>query len=203
MSRLVYVGHIRIRTREFMTEHTYRVSTLGRLPELLGFFSRRILEKKGSFSRRHLGVYGSKDCCHRTGAVAVREYTMYTHGTKRQQLKVRKSRGYQSRSVGKATSKRWLQSFGKRPNEQKSWRKLDCFAASAAKFWKRDISSASESVFLCFFGRHFWLLNSRRGVLVHKNSLASYQRCSHSVEPRALTCPFKQSNLRVWSYPNL
>jgi len=30
-----------------------------------------------------------------------------------------------SRSVGKATSKRWLQLFGKRQNEKKSWRKLD------------------------------------------------------------------------------
>ena len=28
-------------------------------------------------------------------------------------------------------------------------------------------------------------LPPKRGVLVHKNSLASYQRCSHSVEPRA------------------
>jgi len=35
-------------------------------------------------------------------------------------------------------------------------------------------------------------------VLVHKNSLASYNWCSHSVEPRALTCPFKQSNLSAW-----
>ena len=43
----------------------------------------------------------------------------------------------------------------------------------------------------------------KRGVVVHKNSLASYQQCSHSVEPRALTCPFKQSNLSSWSYPNL
>jgi len=29
------------------------------------------------------------------------------------------------------------------------------FAASAAKFWKRDISSASESAFLGFFGDIF------------------------------------------------
>ena len=32
-------------------------------------------------------------------------------------------------------------------------------------------------------------LPPKTGVLVHKNSLASYQWCSHSVEPRALTCP--------------
>ena len=47
------------------------------------------------------------------------------------------------------------------------------------------------------------LLPPKRGVLVHKNSFASYQRCSHSVEPRALTCPFKQSDLSACSYPNL
>jgi len=32
------------------------------------------------------------------------------------------------------------------------------------------------------------LIFAKRYILVHKNSLASYQRCSHSVEPRALTC---------------
>jgi len=46
-------------------------------------------------------------------------------------------------------------------------------------------------------------LPPKRGVLVYKNSLASYQRCRHSVEPRALTCPFNQRNLSAWSYPNL
>jgi len=34
---------------------------------------------------------------------------------------------------------------------------------------------------------------------VHKNSLASCQRYRHSVDSRALTCPFKQSNLSAWS----
>ena len=32
---------------------------------------------------------------------------------------------WKSRSVGKATGKRWLQQFRRRLNEQKSWRKLD------------------------------------------------------------------------------
>jgi len=41
-------------------------------------------------------------------------------------------------------------------------------------------------------------LSPKRGVLVHKNSLASCQRCRHSVEPRALTCPFKHSDLLAW-----
>jgi len=41
------------------------------------------------------------------------------------------------------------------------------FAVSAAKFWERDMSSASEKAFPNFFGRYFWLLNSlqKRGVL--------------------------------------
>jgi len=42
-------------------------------------------------------------------------------------------------------------------------------------------------------------LSPKRGVLVRKNSLASFQRCRHSVEPRALTCPFKHSDLIAWS----
>ena len=46
------------------------------------------------------------------------------------------------------------------------------------------------------FWRPFWLLNSlQRGVLVHKNSLASFQQCRHGIKPRALTCPCTQSNL--------
>jgi len=39
----------------------------------------------------------------------------------------------------------------------------------------------------------------KRSVLVQKKSLASCQQCRHSVEPRALTCPFKQSDLIAWS----
>jgi len=73
--------------------------------------------------------------------------------------------------------------------------------ASAAKFWKRDISSASESTFPGFFGDIFGC--SAPYCSLHKNLLASYNRCSHSVAPRALTCPFKQSNLSAWSYRNL
>jgi len=42
-------------------------------------------------------------------------------------------------------------------------------------------------------------LSPKRDVLVHKNSLASCQRCRHSVEPHALTCPFKHSDLIAWS----
>ena len=42
-------------------------------------------------------------------------------------------------------------------------------------------------------------LSLKRGVLVHKNLLASCQRCRHSVEPRALTCLFKHSDLIAWS----
>ena len=55
---------------------------------------------------------------------------------------------------------------------------------------------------------HFWgvlaiflvtQLPPKRGALVQKISLASCQRCRHSVEPRALTCPFKQGRLSAWS----
>jgi len=42
-------------------------------------------------------------------------------------------------------------------------------------------------------------LPTKRGVLVHKNSLASCQWCCHSVEPRALMCPFNQFKLRASS----
>jgi len=53
--------------------------------------------------------------------------------------------------------------------------------------------------------RVFWAvflvaqLSPKKGVLVHKNSLASCQWCHHSVEPRALTCPFKRIDLIAWS----
>ena len=52
------------------------------------------------------------------------------------------------------------------------------FAASAAKFWKSDSSSAWESVFPVFLAIFLVAqLPSKRSVLVHKNSVASYQRC--------------------------
>jgi len=43
------------------------------------------------------------------------------------------------------------------------------------------------------------MISNKRGVLVQKNSLASCQRYGHSVEPRALTCPLKHSDLNAWS----
>jgi len=52
-----------------------------------------------------------------------------------------------------------------------------------------------------FFWR-YWLnaqLSPKRGALVQKNSLASCQRCRHSVEPRTLTNPFRHSDLIAWS----
>ena len=64
---------------------------------------------------------------------------------------------------------------------------------SALWFWDRVLWA------ICLVAR----LPPKRGVFVHKNSLASYQtviRSSHSGEPRDLTCPFKQSNLSAWSY---
>ena len=51
--------------------------------------------------------------------------------------------------------------------------------------------------------RSLRLLKSlERGVWVHTNSLSSFQRYRHSVESRALTCPFEQSNLSAWSLWN-
>ena len=46
-------------------------------------------------------------------------------------------------------------------------------------------------------------LPTKRGFLIHKNSLASCQRCRHSVEPRTLKCPLKQSYVSAWSCQNL
>jgi len=75
-------------------------------------------------------------------------------------------------------------------------------AASAAKFY--TLVARRRKHF-----RGFWAiflvaqLPPKWGVLRHKDSLASCQRCRHSVEPRALTCPFKQSNLNARSYQNL
>ena len=67
-------------------------------------------------------------------------------------------------------------------------------------FWKHDISSASERAFPGFLAIFLVAqLSLKRGVSVQKNSLASSQRCRHSVEPRALTCPFKHSDLIAWS----
>jgi len=66
------------------------------------------------------------------------------------------------------------------------------FAASAAKFWKRDTVARRREHFRGFLTIFLVTqLPSKRVVLVHKISLASCQRCRHSVEPRALKCPFK------------
>ena len=69
------------------------------------------------------------------------------------------------------------------------------------KFWKRNIIRQRDGLSIAgFWGRYFgcWTA-SKRGALVHKNSLASCQGCRHSIELRALTCPFKQSNRSAWS----
>ena len=49
------------------------------------------------------------------------------------------------------------------------------------------------------------ILNEIRGLVLRSwvGDSTSYQRCSLSVEPRALTCPLRQSNLSALSYPNL
>jgi len=66
----------------------------------------------------------------------------------------------------------------------------------------RDIISASDRAFPGVLDNFFGCsIPSKRGVQVHKNAVASCQRCPsrHSVEPLALTCPFKQNDLSAWS----
>jgi len=54
------------------------------------------------------------------------------------------------------------------------------------KFWKRDISSASEKAFPRVFGDFSGCrTSSKRGILVHKTELAFCQWYCHSVESRA------------------
>jgi len=74
------------------------------------------------------------------------------------------------------------------------------FAASAAKFENTTLVARRREHFRVFLAIFLVdQLSPKRVVLVHKNSLASCQRCRHSVEPRALTCPFKHSYLIAWS----
>jgi len=74
------------------------------------------------------------------------------------------------------------------------------FAASAAKFLNMTLVARRREHFQVFLAVFLVAqLSPKRGVLVHKNLLASCQRCRHSVEPRTLTCPFKQSDLIAWS----
>ena len=71
-------------------------------------------------------------------------------------------------------------------------------AAPGAKFRKRDIIARAFPV---FFGRFVLLLNSLQNRVFYdaRIRLLLVNWCRHSVEPRALTCPFKQSNLVAWS----
>ena len=73
------------------------------------------------------------------------------------------------------------------------------FAASAAKFWKPLEARRTEHFPFSLVIFLVAQIPTKRGVLVHKNSLASYQWCRHSIEPCALTCPFRQSDLIAWS----
>ena len=68
------------------------------------------------------------------------------------------------------------------------------FAGPAAKFWE------SDPLLFAFFSQFFLVAEiPQRGGLVHENSLTFCQLCCHNVESRALSCPFKQSNLSAWS----
>ena len=82
---------------------------------------------------------------------------------------------------------------------------------SAVCFWRRQPRNFENVTLAARRRQHFRgvlaiflvaQLPPKKCVLVHKDSLASCQRCCHSVEPRALTCHFKQSNLSAWSRQN-
>ena len=75
-------------------------------------------------------------------------------------------------------------------------------------FLRRQPRNFENTTLVARRRKHFWVflaiflvaqISPKRGLLVHKNSLASCQRYRHSVEPRALTCPFKHSDLIAWS----
>jgi len=78
-------------------------------------------------------------------------------------------------------------------------------AAPAAKYWKRDFSSASERAFSGGFGGFCvaepWLPPKRGCFNTQEFTrfLSDGNWCHLSVESRALTCPFKQSNPSIWS----
>ena len=63
------------------------------------------------------------------------------------------------------------------------------------------MSSASEKEFLGIWGDFFCCStpSKKGGVSIHKNAFASCQLVSSQGQSRALTCPFKQSNLSAWS----
>jgi len=66
--------------------------------------------------------------------------------------------------------------------------------------WKREISSASERAFPGVFGGFFCCNSLKKGgVLIHRIHSLLANWCHLSVESRALTCPFKQSNPSIWS----
>jgi len=70
-------------------------------------------------------------------------------------------------------------------------------AASAASF--ENLTLVGESISGGFWRYFGCTTPSKRGILVHKNSLTSCQQYCHNVESHAMTCPFKQSDLSAWS----
>jgi len=69
-------------------------------------------------------------------------------------------------------------------------------AASAAKSGKLDIGSASEKAFPFFFSDFFGCRNPSKKEVFKYTGMHSLlvDWCCHSVESRALTCPFKNNH---------
>jgi len=75
------------------------------------------------------------------------------------------------------------------------------FAAPTAKFCKTGICSVSDKAFPGLFGGFFWCwTHSKKEKLWYTRiQWLLVNWCSHSLESRALTCPFQQSHLSAWS----
>jgi len=83
-----------------------------------------------------------------------------------------------------------------KPREARFQTQFCFFAVSATKFENVTLVARQRKRFRVFLDIFLIAqLPQKSGVLAHKNSLASCQRCRDSVELRALTCPVKQSTV--------
>jgi len=97
----------------------------------------------------------------------------------------------------------------KKITSQNLWPRINSssrgFKETRSFFWRRQPRNFENMTLVASRREHFRAiflvaqLSPRRGVLEQMNSLASCQRRRHSVEPRALMCPFKHSDLIAWS----
>ena len=90
--------------------------------------------------------------------------------------------------------------------KSRAWSAVSFFEVPVIKFQKRDINSASESAFLGSFGDFFIPELPQKRRCFNKQEFTRIHSllvncCCLSVQTRALTCPFKPSNLNLsaWS----